>query len=113
MNTLAIALSGMQAAQTQLNVTAQNIANLQTPGYQEERTDFVELSGGGVSTSVERIPTSSSGATGPEGSNVDLAQQMVNLSLARQAFRANAEVARVANSLTGTLLDMFDTDRRN
>lgn len=37
------ALSGLSAAQTDLNVTANNIANSATTGYKESRTEFAEL----------------------------------------------------------------------
>jgi flagellar hook-associated protein 1 FlgK len=47
------AVSGLQAAQTQLRVTANNIANVNTPGYAREVVDQTSMSeaamGGGVS----------------------------------------------------------------
>jgi len=38
-----IALSGIHAAQTDLNVTANNIANADTSGFKQSRTEFAEL----------------------------------------------------------------------
>lgn len=38
-----IALSGLSAAQTDLDVTANNIANSQTTGFKQSRTEFAEL----------------------------------------------------------------------
>jgi flagellar hook protein FlgE len=38
-----IALSGLNAAQTDLNVTAHNIANTQTTGFKGSRTEFADL----------------------------------------------------------------------
>ncbi len=46
-----IALSGISAAQTDLDVTANNIANSQTTGYKESRTEFAEL----FSTSLQGV----------------------------------------------------------
>jgi flagellar hook protein FlgE len=41
--TFGIALSGLDAAQNDLNVTANNIANSQTTGFKSSRSDFAEL----------------------------------------------------------------------
>lgn len=46
-----IALSGIGSAQTDLDVTANNIANSQTTGYKESRTEFSEL----FSTSLQGV----------------------------------------------------------
>ena len=50
-NTLSAATSGLAAAEYGLNVTGQNIANLNTVGYVRRTVDFVEVppgSGGGA-----------------------------------------------------------------
>jgi flagellar hook protein FlgE len=114
MNVFNIALSGLQAAQTQLNTTANNVANLDTPGYKSQGVDSVDISGGGVAASVttNNSPASSaSGSADPElsqGSNVDLASEMMNLTRAKLLYAANAAVIRVGQQMTGALLDMFD-----
>ena len=46
-----IALSGISSAQTDLDVTANNIANSETTGYKESRTEFAEL----FSTSLQGV----------------------------------------------------------
>jgi flagellar basal-body rod protein FlgC len=108
-----IALSGMQAAQAQLAVGANNIANANTPGFKASRVDLVELSGGGVAvagTQVDQTP----GAIGPDGtqaSNVDLASEMVGLIQDKTLYNANAMVVRTEDKMMGSLLDMFDTGR--
>src|SRR5579871_1842843 len=40
--TLSVALSGLQAQQGALEITANNVANANTPGYSRERPDLVE-----------------------------------------------------------------------
>ena len=108
-----IALSGMEAAQAQLAVGANNIANANTPGFRASRVDLVELSGGGVGvagTTVDSTP----GATGPDGkplSNVDLASELVGIGRDETLYDASAMVVRTADRMTGSLLDVFDTDR--
>lgn len=110
MNVLGIALSGMQAAQTLLNVTAQNVANSDTPGYQAQRVDLVDLSTGGVAVGgISTDPTSApSQGDGTQGSNVNLASEMINLTRAKLLYSASAAVLMVGQRMTGSLLDMFD-----
>ncbi len=47
-----IALSGLNAAQTSLNASAHNVANLATEGFKRQETVQTAQSGGGVTTSV-------------------------------------------------------------
>ncbi len=116
MDVFGIALSGMQAAQTQLNATANNLANLSTPGYQAQRIDLVDISGGGVAVSGITRDTTPAGidSNGKPASNVDLSSEMVNLTRAQLLYSANAAVIRVGQKMTGALLDMFDNqDHQN
>jgi flagellar hook protein FlgE len=110
---LNIALSGMQAAGSMMNTAANNIANLNTPGYRASHVDLVELSGGGVAVGGGRPDTAPApvSADGKAGSNVDLATEMVSLIQSRNLYSANAMVVKTADRMVGSLLDMFDTDR--
>ena len=46
------ALSGLNAAQTRLGAAANNIANMNTPGFRRDEVNAVPQAGGGVSVSV-------------------------------------------------------------
>src|SRR5688572_4108980 len=52
-----IALSGLNAAQADLNVTANNIANTSTTGFKGSRTEFADL----FAVSLQGVSTNSSG----------------------------------------------------
>lgn len=52
-----IALSGLNAAQTDLNVTAHNIANTSTTGFKGSRTEFADL----YAVSLQGVSTNQSG----------------------------------------------------
>lgn len=105
-----IAASGMQAAQYELSVSANNIANSDTPGYKSQQPDLVDLSGGGVGVAG----TSTDATPGPilpdgsQGSNVDLAREVVNSIQARNLYTANADVFKTADQMYGTLLNILD-----
>src|SRR5690348_458918 len=110
-NAMSISLSGMQAASAMLNVTANNIANLNTPGFNPSRADLVELSGGGVAVSGTSFEDNPQVAPNTQTSNVDLPTELVNLKLGHTLYDANAMVLKTADQMTGTLLNILDTDR--
>ncbi len=118
-NGIVTSLSGMLNAIRRTNITANNIANLATPGFKAARADNVELEGGGVRIGAI-IQDDSPGAPlldaapgGPtEGSNVDLTTESVNLLLNKRQFEANINALRAQNETLGDLLDITDKDRR-
>jgi flagellar hook-associated protein FlgK len=90
-----IALSGMSAAQAQLNVSANNIANMNTEGFKRQELQQSQQTGGGVTTTVTRSPT--------EGSALEA--DIVSQLQAKNAFLANLAVFKTSNQMTGALLD--------
>ncbi|MBC2773864.1 flagellar basal body rod protein [Rhizobium sp. AQ_MP] len=97
---MGISLSGMQAQQTRLSATANNVANALTPAYDRLETRFGNSQGGGVTASVRP----SGGATFEDGSNVDLASEMVALAEAETAFKANAAAWETGADIWDVLL---------
>jgi flagellar hook-associated protein FlgK len=100
MDVFGIAASGLQAAQAQLNVTANNIANLNTPGFTAQRVDL----------------TSAPNNSGVEVSGVlstdlpvDPAAEMVKLQQAKLFYGANAMVIKTADQMYGSLLNVLDS----
>ena len=98
-----IATSGLRAAARRLQVSASNVANMNTDGYKASRTIDTATPDGGVETSVERVQDA-----GPailrdgqlvEGSNTDLVAETVTQIQALQAYRANMTVAKTAAEL--------------
>nr|WP_315243553.1 flagellar basal body protein [uncultured Albidiferax sp.] len=90
-----IAMSGLQAAQTRLQVSAHNVANSQTEGYQSLQVEQSTQSGGGVGTQVERSSQPSAGLEG------DVVAQLQ----AKNAFLANLSVFKTQDAALGTLLN--------
>lgn len=85
---MGISLSGMQAQQTRLAASANNIANAITPKYDRLETRFSSTAPGGVAASV----APSGEDTFADGSNVDLASEMMSLVESELGFKANAAV---------------------
>ena len=90
-----IALSGMNAAQTQLNASANNVANAQTEGYERQEVLQTQQAEGGASASV--VASSQSGTA--------LETDLVNQLQAKNAFLANLAVFKTGNAMAGALLD--------
>ena len=110
-DSFSIALSGLQAAEAIVNSSAANIANAETEGYKQTGVNLSNLpNNGGVQvSSITTDPTLGPiDENGKEGSNTDLAKNLVDLYRAKTLYDANATVIKLASKLTGTLLDMFD-----
>jgi len=97
------AASGMRAATTMFGLAADNVANVGTGGYRPRRAELADAGpGGGVTVGTIRSPDS--GAEFPEGlSGVDVAQEMVSLTLAQTMYSANAAMLRTQADTVGAL----------
>ena len=97
MSTSAIALSGMNAAQTSLQASAHNIANLGTDGFRRERVVQSTSASGGVETSVSQLAQAGN----------SLETDVVDELQAKNSFLANLAVFTTSDRMTGSLLDMM------
>lgn len=96
MNTLtSISLSGMNAAQVQLQSSAHNIANSTTEGFKRQEVDLQAQTGGGVSASVSK--------RADVGSSLE--RDVLNQLSAKNAYLANLAVFKRSNEMAGALLD--------
>ena len=96
MNSIAsIALSGLQAAQTQMSSSAHNIANAMTPGFRRQVVVPQAVASGGVTTTLGRSATAGDA----------LAEDIVAMKLAGHLFTANLKVLQTQDRMLGSLLD--------
>jgi flagellar basal-body rod protein FlgC len=127
----AIAISGLNAADLRLQVAASNIANSLLdgplpgaanpenvpPAYSALRVNQSDIVGGGTRATAIAVspaavqsydPTASfAGANGIVASpNVDLANEFVQLMIARYTFAANAQVIRADTQMSALLLNV-------
>ncbi|MFT3821775.1 MAG: flagellar basal body protein [Rubrivivax sp.] len=92
----AISLSGMNAAQTALGVSAHNLANLSTAGFRRQHVTQGAAADGSVTTSLSEAPQEGNDLTG------DLVGQLV----AKNQFLANLAVFKAGDQMMGSLLDV-------
>lgn len=94
-----IALSGMQAASTRLDVSAHNVANVQTPNFHRQvvhQQSVQSQETAGVVTTV--------GKAAEVGA--DLAADMVEQMSASYSYKANLHTIQTQEQMTGSLLDL-------
>jgi flagellar hook protein FlgE len=89
------AASGMNTAQTRLNASAHNVANLGTEAFRRQEVVQTEQAGGGVSPAIRRAAT--------EGAALE--QDLVDQLQAKNSFLANLAVFKTSDKMAGALLD--------
>lgn len=94
-STVSIAISGMQAAQSQLGAAGHNIANQGTPDFRRQTVQAQSQPTGGVQVSL-------SSASQPGAA---LEQDVVDLMQAKHSFVANLAVFKTQDRMLGSLLD--------
>jgi len=99
-----VSLSGMNAAAQNMLVTANNVANLRSEDYQARRLDQAEQVNGGVRPT--QIQTSQEPPSPPDGSNVQLEREMVNMIRDETAYTANAAVISTQSQMMGSVMDL-------
>lgn len=124
MRTMAASASGMRAQAARIRLSAENIANVDTPGYQRKVVSFEEI--------YDRTGESRAVATGPvrlderqvertfdpnhpladaegyvEGSNVNLMVEVADSREANRSYQANLRMFEQARDMTSSLLDIL------
>jgi flagellar hook protein FlgE len=103
-------LSGMQAFQRALDVTSNNIANVDTNGFKSQQAQFQSQTGGGVNVNPSAPGTGS--ASSPQSlspaqlSATDLASETVNSLQYKYGFDLSAQVVKSAYENLGTLVNI-------
>ena len=102
-----IALSAMRVATASLAQSAQNVANVNTPGYEPDSVEAVDQAGGGV-TSALRAPAPTFDRSQDEvlGSNTDMISETVTQLGASQQFKASIALLKTDQDMTQSLLDL-------
>jgi flagellar hook protein FlgE len=100
---LAASLSGIQTVIKRQEATAQNIANVNTPGFERYSVNQADMTPSGVRVAnVNRT-------LNPEAdrSGTDLAQEMTDMLRNKNELTANVKAIRVQDQMTGALLDII------
>ncbi|ART53339.1 flagellar basal body rod protein [Acidovorax carolinensis] len=93
-----IGSSGLQAAQLRLDASANNVANMNTPGYRRQAVAQQAVAdSAGVRATVQRQQ---------EADGVALEKEAVEQMSATYAFKANLQTIQTQDEMMGALLDV-------
>ncbi len=100
------ALTGLSAASRRLEVSANNVANLNTDGFEPSVAPLSDLFSGGVKVSISNAArarvSESPGSAAPSGT--DPIEETISQTTSALSFRANLRVLSTAQSLDAALL---------
>ena len=105
---------GLKAFQKSAEVTANNIANVNTDGFKKSRAVIQEDKSGNPQVAVDKVDLSGykvremtgEGPVDRELSNVDLAEETVDLIVEQRGFEGNVKTIQAADEMLGALLDV-------
>ena len=108
-----IALTGLRAIYRQLDINANNIANVETNNFQKGRVQLQEAASGGVEVTISPVetpgmdldPNERTGAN-QRASNVSLEEEFVDQMVSRYALEANVLTVQTAEEMQKALLDI-------
>ena len=108
-----IASSGLQAAQLRLDASANNVANMNTPGYRRESvSQQAAPDNAGVRATVQRVQGTQRAQDAQDAQaaqaekGVALEQEAVAQMSATYAFKANLQTIKTQDEMMGSLLDV-------
>lgn len=119
LQTQSVSASGMQAQSRRLRHSAENIANVDTPGYRRKTVDFQSGIDGQVSPGQVRLdPTPLPERYDPghpmantsghyAGSNVDLVIEIADAREAQRSYDANLRMFDQSRQMTRSLFDLL------
>jgi flagellar hook protein FlgE len=113
-NAAEIALSAIRVLDRANDVIANNIANVNTEGFQKSRAATAQAATGGVTLRVERvnspIDTVTLGGESqqvPETSDVKLDEELIAQTVNRRNYEANIKTLKTTEEMQGTLFDLL------
>lgn len=105
---LSTGISGMKAYQRALDSSANNIANVQTGGYQAQVPRFQENENGGVRVEISQESRALAAQDYPNTdiNTVDLATELTNNIQFKAGFELSAKLVKATDEILSSLLDL-------
>ncbi|MCP4691775.1 MAG: flagellar biosynthesis protein FlgC [Desulfobacterales bacterium] len=108
-------LSALKAFDRKMGVSADNVANVNTPGYQSKKATLSEGPGGGVETKISRptrpeaSATETSAIPGEEKrpSDVSLDREIPDMMVTKRGYQANLKALKAQDEMLGNALDIL------
>ena len=108
-------ISALQAYKTQMEVSSNNVANVNTENFKKSKVTLKEGTHGDVKAEVNRVNSPGYRYQELEGdqlvdketSNVDLAEEFPQMMVTQHAYEANMKVLQAQDKMLGTTLDIL------
>lgn len=108
-------LSALSGYRKKMDVTANNIANVNTDEFKKSRVTFQEAKQGGVEPVVDQVDTPGhiketyrdDHVVEIEASNVDIAEEFPEMLETKSGYSANLKTFKAKDEMMGSLLDIF------
>ena len=108
-----IALTALKAFDKKLDVSANNVANVETNNFRKNRVEFQENADGGVQVTISSVDTPGmeiepNGRTGEaqQTSNVSLEEEIADQIVTRYSYEANILSVKTAAEIEKELLNI-------
>lgn len=110
-DSLGFNLAGLSAHEQKLSTVAHNVANVNTEGFKKDHVTIHSNEFGQPEANTSTVNTPGYTIQGPEGevemSNVDVAEEMVALTLAKTGLIANLKVIKSTEDTLDSILDIM------
>jgi flagellar hook-associated protein FlgK len=104
-NSFAISASGLRVTQIRHDVTAHDVANINTDGYEERSVVQKEQNPGVEVAAIRKTPNKN--PPGANFSNTDLAVEIGEMKTNKNVYGANARVMKVQDRMIGEVIDLI------
>jgi len=94
-------VSGMQASALRIDISAHDVANINTPGFSQSRPVQSSLKSGTEISAIQKIPPPS-----PELSATELAEESAEQIISEKSFAANAAVIKTQDKMLGEVVNL-------
>ncbi len=105
-------LSALKAFGKKTNVSAHNIANVNTDNFKSSRATLVEDKQGGVKVQISRAASEKEQdeiqTEEKQPSDTDLAREFSQTTISQRAYEANLKTVSTHDEMLGTVIDMIE-----
>lgn len=108
-NGMSAAQSGLAAASTTLAVSAHNVANTLTKGFEPQRVEAAEVASGGVRVSISREARELEERSDELPSGTDLVAETTTRIGAAAAYRANLKTIEALDDVSGVVVRLTES----
>ena len=108
-------VSALNAYKTKMEVTAHNVANVNSEAFKKSKATLKEGTNGEVQVEIDRVDTpghryqeiQGDRLVEKESSNVNLEDEIPSMIVTRNAYEANLKTLQTHNEMLGSLLDII------